>query len=604
MAAEKKKRFPTRLSLLMYFLKGAKRFFVGAVIGAVLIQILALVNPKIIRYTVDSIIGSDPSSLPDWANRLVDRIGGIPYIREHLWVIALAVILVALLRAAVNFLYRVSNSAGAEKLVKRMRDELFRHIEHLPYAWFSENKTGDIIQRCTSDVETIKMFVSEQLTVLLRIVIMVFLALYYMFGIHVKLTLMACIFLPVIVIYSFFFHHSIGDAFRKADEEEGKLSAIAQENLTGVRVVRAFNQEQYERNRFAKQNQSYTDMWVRMMKLMSRFWTSVDFISGIETLIITAMGAYFTVHGQMTAGSFIAYLSYNQLLLWPVRMMGRVIAQMSKAGISIDRLAYIMNAEEEQDDPDAVDVKLEGDIVFDHVRFAYPNNTDGTLRDVSFTIPAGSTLGIIGATGSGKSTMMYLLDRLQELKEGDGTITIGGIDIRKIKRECLRSQIGMVLQEPYLFSRTLEENIRIARPGAKKEDIREASRIASLDETIQHFQKGYNTYVGERGVTLSGGQKQRAAIAQMLIRKPPIMIFDDSLSAVDAETDAHIRQALQANTAGSTVILIAHRLTTLMKADQIIVLDQGRIAEHGTHEELMKQNGIYKQIYDLQIREE
>ena len=388
------------------------------------------------------------------------------------------------------------------------------------------------------------------------------------------------------------------------DEEEGKLSGIAQENLTGVRVVRAFNQENYEKARFEKQNKKYTGMWVTMMRLMARFWTSVDLIAGIETLTMTAMGAYYAVHGTLSAGSYIAYLNYNLLLLWPVRMMGRIISQMSKAGISIDRLAYIMNAEEEQDDPDAADIDLRGDIVFSHVRFAYPNNSEGTLRDVSFTIPEGSTVGIIGATGSGKSTLMYLLDRLQELQENGGSITINGTDIRRIRRESLRRQIGMVLQEPYLFSRTLEENIRIARPKATREDIRQASRIASLDGAIQRFEKGYDTYVGERGVTLSGGQKQRAAIAQMLIRKPPIMIFDDSLSAVDAETDAEIRHSLKENTHGSTVILIAHRLTTLMNADQIIVLDQGKIAEQGTHEELLEKNGIYRKIYDLQFGKE
>lgn len=604
MSGSENKRFPTRTSLVMYFLKGSWRFFIAAVIGAAGMQVMALVNPKIIRYTVDSVIGNAASSLPGWANHLIDRIGGVSYIRAHLWVIALAVIVTAVLKAAFSWIYRVCNASGAETLVERMRNKLFHHIEHLPYSWFSANHTGDIIQRCTSDVDTIKMFVSEQLTILIRIVIMLVLALVYMFQLNVRMSAIACFFLPVIVLYSFFFHHSIGQAFQKMDEEEGKLSGIAQENLTGVRVVRAFNQENYEKARFEKQNKKYTGMWVTMMRLMARFWTSVDLIAGIETLTMTAMGAYYAVHGTLSAGSYIAYLNYNLLLLWPVRMMGRIISQMSKAGISIDRLAYIMNAEEEQDDPDAADIDLRGDIVFSHVRFAYPNNSEGTLRDVSFTIPEGSTVGIIGATGSGKSTLMYLLDRLQELQENGGSITINGTDIRRIRRESLRRQIGMVLQEPYLFSRTLEENIRIARPKATREDIRQASRIASLDGAIQRFEKGYDTYVGERGVTLSGGQKQRAAIAQMLIRKPPIMIFDDSLSAVDAETDAEIRHSLKENTHGSTVILIAHRLTTLMNADQIIVLDQGKIAEQGTHEELLEKNGIYRKIYDLQFGKE
>ncbi len=242
------------------------------------------------------------------------------------------------------------------------------------------------------------------------------------------------------------------------------------------------------------------------------------------------------------------------------------------------------------------------DIVFDHVSFQYENGTSEILEDISFEVKAGTTVGILGGTGSGKSTLMYLLDRLYELKDGEGSITIGGVDIKDIKSDCLRRNIGMVLQEPYLFSRTLEENIAIALPDMDQEKVRLAAKVASLDHAIEHFQEGYQTYVGERGVTLSGGQKQRTAIAQMLISQPPIMVFDDSLSAVDAETDAKIRNALKENVGDSTVILIAQRITTLMNADLILVMDNGKIIERGTHDELIQQDGIYKKIYDLQSR--
>jgi ATP-binding cassette subfamily B protein len=288
------------------------------------------------------------------------------------------------------------------------------------------------------------------------------------------------------------------------------------------------------------------------------------------------------------------------MLMWPIRNLGRVISNLSKAGISIDRLRYIMNSEIEQDLPQAKTPDMSKDIVFDNVSYQYDNGPSEILDHVSFTVKAGSTVGILGGTGSGKSTLMYLLDRLYDLK--DGTISIGGVDIREMKAEWVRQNVGMVLQEPYLFSRSLGENIKIAEPEADIEEIQHAAKIASLDHAVEHFKEGYETFVGERGVTLSGGQKQRAAIAQMLIRKPPIMVFDDSLSAVDAETDAKIRASLKENTGGSTVILIAHRITTLMNADQIIVMDQGKITETGTHEELIAKNGIYKEIYDLQSR--
>ena len=601
---KEKKPYPTRFSLIWHFLRGSKRYFILAIIFALGMQMLALVNPKIIRYTVDTVIGNEKSSLPSWADAIVGHFGGVPWLREHLWAVALAVIVTALCTALVRFLFRWTNQIGAETLVKTIRDDLYEHITGLPYSWFHANHTGDIIQRCTSDVETIKMFLSEQLTSLVRIVVIIVLALYYMFGLHRKLALYSALFIPVIIAYSLFFHSKIGSSFRHADEEEGRLSAIAQENLTGVRVVRAFNKESYERARFEKQNRKYTKMWVSLMRLMAAFFSMSDFVSGLQILLVTALGAYYCVMGQMSAGSYIAFISYNAMLTWPVRQIGRVIAQISKAGISIDRLAYIMNSPVEEDHPDDVTPDMHGDIVFDHVSFKYDETSDGVLHDVSLRIPAGSTLGIIGATGSGKSTLADLLDRLYDLGEGEGRILIGDTDIRHIRRQWLRQNIGMVLQEPYLFSRRLADNIRIARPSSSMDEVRSAARIADLDETVGKFAEGYDTYVGERGVTLSGGQKQRTAIAQMLIRKPPIMIFDDSLSAVDAETDAKIRAALRENTGDSTVILIAHRLSTVMKADQILVLDRGRAVEMGTHEELLQAGGIYRKIYDLQAKED
>ncbi len=594
------RKYPTRLKMVGHFLRGSKRWFFLAVIFACLVSLFELISPKLIAFTVDSVIGDQVPDVTGMVKTLLEAAGGTAYLKGHLGMIALLIMAAAFASALCRYLFRLFNAKGAETLVKTMRDDLFSHILRLPFQWHSENHTGDIIQRCTSDVEQIKMFLSEQLTSLIRILILITLAVWYMFGIHKTLSLTAVAYIVIVVSYSYYFHHKIGDAFEKVDIEEGRLSSIAQENLTGVRVVRAFGRETYEKEWFEKQNAHYTGLWVHLLNILAAFWSSGDLISNLQILVILAMGSALCVRGSLSAGNFIAFISYNSMLIWPTRALGRVISNLSKAGISIDRLMYIMNAEEEKDDDNAAEPPMNGDICFEHVSFRFANANAEALNDIDFTIKAGTTVGILGGTGSGKSTLMYLLDRLYDLPEDSGRITVGGTDIRMIRRNWLRSHIGMVLQEPYLFSRTLEENIRIASQKSDRNEVRRAARIAALDETVGHFAEGYDTYVGERGVTLSGGQKQRTAIAQMLIRKPPVMIFDDSLSAVDAETDARIRRSLQENTAGSTIILISHRITTLMNADDIIVMDQGRVIEHGSHDELMEKNGIYRKIHDLQ----
>lgn len=588
--------------LLLMFLDGSKRFFAVSMISSLVLSAIDLVNPQIIRFTVDTVIGKEKSALPGFANRIVDLIGGVPVLRERLWIIAAAITVFALLSAVFRYIQRLYNTKASETLVETVRNLLFARIERLPFGWHMKNRTGDIIQRCTSDVDTVKEFLSEQLTAILQIVIKVVFSLAVMFSMNAKLALAATLTMPVILLYSAIFGRRIGKHFRECDENEGILSAMAQENLTGVRVVRAFGQEEYERERFGKQNDHYTGLWVRLARLLSAFWGMGDFIAGTQALLIMTLGIVSCVKGGMTSGEFIAFVTYNAMLAWPIRRLGRMISEMSKAGISIDRLNYIMSSEEEKDRDGAGEPDMHGDIVFDDVSFAYEGCPE-LLSHISFTARAGKTVGILGGTGSGKSTLMYLLDRLYELPEdgSGGRITIGGTDIKDIKAAYLRKNIGIVLQEPYLFSRTIAENIGITRPDITMDEIREASAIACLDDTVTGFSEGYDTFVGERGVTLSGGQKQRAAIARMLTEKTPIMIFDDSLSAVDAETDAAIRAGLDRQLGGATVFLISHRTSTLMNSDLILVLDRGRIAEMGRHDELMAiDGGIYRRIYDIQ----
>ena len=585
--------------MILRFLRGSKLLFVTSMLASALAALADMVSPQIVRVAVDHVLGSAPTeTLPGFAVRLIGRAGGVAALREHIWILALTVVAVAVVKAAAQYGYEVSKTAASETLVKTMRDSLFSHIERLPYAWHMKNRTGDIIQRCTSDIDTLKNFLAEQMTNLIRIVILLALSVAFMLGMNPRLTLIAMLPVPVIIGYSLYFHKKIGEAFLACDENEGILSTLAQENLTGVRVVRAFGRERDERDRFEKQNRYYTGLWMKLARPLATFWSVGDVLSGLQILLTVVFGAVFCIRGSMGPGAYIAFLSYCAMMTWPVRMLGRMISEMSKAGVSLDRIRYIMESPEEETSA-GLTPDLSGDIVFDRVSFSYDGGAD-VLHDMSFTVPAGSTLGILGGTGSGKSTLVLLLDKLYELPEGQGSIRIGGTDLREIRTDYLRRNIGMVLQEPFLFSRTIAENIGIHDPELGIDRIRESARAACLDETVMGFARGYDTPVGERGLTLSGGQKQRTAIARTLSQDVPILVFDDSLSAVDAETDAKIRRALQARFGRATVILISHRITTLSKADKILVLDHGRIAEQGTHEELRKAGGLYQHICAIQ----
>ena len=582
-----------KTDLILRYLRRCLGLFSVALVCACLSMVLNAVTPQIIKITVDSILGTEPAALPKALQGVLslDILQSDPI--RALWMAAGAVIVVALLRGLCSYGQRIHLSKGSERFVKGIRDDLYRHIQHLSYAWHTAHSTGEIIQRCTSDVDVIRNFVCNQLVEVVRTVFLIILYLSIMFSMNVKLSLVAVLFIPIVGLSSGVFYKKISSRFQVADEAEGELTTCAQENLTGVRVVRAFGRERYEVDRFNRRNQRFSQLWIRLGKLLSIYWASGTLLTCLQVMVIILVGTVETVHGNMTLGAFLAFITYNEALAWPVRSLGRVLSDMSKAGVSLDRVGYILQAQEEQE-------ATTGDIEFDHVSFGYEGQP--VLRDVSFTIPAGSTFAILGGTGSGKSTLVHLLDRLYDLPEGQGTITIGGVDIRKMNRESLRRQIGLVLQEPFLFSQTIRENISATKPQATEEELRRAAAIACVDEAITEFPDGYETVVGERGVTLSGGQKQRVAIARMLVQQAPIMVFDDSLSAVDAQTDAKIRAALRESLGKSTVILISHRITTLMQADRILVLDGGRAAQLGTHAQLIAQPGIYREIYDIQMR--
>lgn len=574
-----------KINLITRFFNGAKIYFVTAIFASLMMTLLNSLTPQIFKFTIDSVLGSNE----------------YPFLKENLWVMALSIIATALLSGLFMFICRYHTAKAGENFAENMRNALFSHVQKLPMSWHDKNQTGDIIQRCTSDVEVIRNFVVTQLLEVFRTIFLVTVSFGMMMSMNPKLAFIVLGFIPLIVAYSGIFYRLIARRFTDADEAEGALSTVVQENTTGVRVVRAFGREKFEMDRFREKNDAFANLWIKLGTLSGLYWGVGGIITGLLVVTVIVLGAVEAVRGNMTVGAFVAFASYNTTLVWPVRALGRILSDMSKAGVSFERVEYIIGASEENygKSKSSENKDLTYDVRFENVSFAYENGQT-VLKDITFDIPQGTTLGILGGTGSGKSTIAQLLTRFYELSEGS-SIIIGGRNIKDIPLHELRHMVGIVLQEPFLYSRTIKENIISANPDATMEEIREAAKIACVDETIMNFPDGYDTLVGERGVTLSGGQRQRVAIARMLLQKSPIMIFDDSLSAVDSETDSLIRKALKERMKDATVIIISHRITTLMSANKIMVLHQGEISEMGTHHELIGQNGIYRRIYDIQM---
>lgn len=576
---------------------GYKKLFLGAMLATACATLFTVMPPLVVKITVDSVINGEPLDAPAFLTALIERLGGVSVLAQSLWLCGLAVVLAAIGNGVFSYLRGRWTAMGAEELAKRTKDTLYDRLQKFPYEYHVKAKTGDLIQRCTSDVDTIRRFLAMQLVEIARILCVVFFSLSIMMSYHLWFTLLAVCTVPVLFAVSYAFFKNIRKTFTLVDEKEGELQTVLQENLSGVRVVRAFGMQKYESDKFEKKNSEFYNLVVKMINVMAYFWGLTDLLTFVQIGLVLFTGVYLTYTGAISLGTLMVFYSYEGMLIYPVRQLGRILSDMGKMEVSLGRVEEIINTPVETDTPGAVKHPLKGDIVFSHVHFAYEANNP-VLNDLSFTVKPGETIAILGATGSGKSSVMHLLLRLYDY--GEGSVTINGRELRSIKKSHLRERIGLVLQEPFLYSKTVRENIRMAKFDMTDNEMYEVTGVASVHTDIEGFEKGYDTVVGEKGVTLSGGQKQRVAIARTLIKNCDILIFDDSLSAVDTETDAQIRAALKERALDVTTFIISQRITTLMEADRIFVIEDGRLSDAGTHAELIEREGLYKRIWNIQ----
>ncbi len=570
------------------YLKGYRAAFSLAIFSIVIATAMQLATPILIKYAVDSVIGDVPAGNLQF---LTDAFG------KNLLMVVLIIVAINFIRGVFLFLKGVLSSYAAENIAQNMRDSLYRQIQYMTYEHHTKKETGDMIQRCTSDVETIRRFLGVQIVDLGRIIFMVFLSVAIMLTLNVKLTLYAVALIPILFGFSYVFFTKVQKNFLKSDEAEGKLTTVLQENLSGVRVVRAFGREKYEIDKFEDVNQTYRKTTYRLIEILAMFWSSSDLITLIQSGVVLIVGSQMVIAGDLTIGTLIAFITYESMLLWPVKQSGRLLSELGKTTVAIKRVEEIMNEEVEKDSHDEIEPEVVGKIAFENVNFSYPDGKQA-LKNINFTLEQGKTLGILGSTGSGKSTLVHLLQRLYDY---EGSIKIDDVELSHIKKQWIRRKIGLILQEPYLYAKTVKENIGIINRDYGETQIMEAAKTASIHDNILTFKEGYETVIGEKGVSLSGGQKQRVAISRTIIdHDKRILIFDDSLSAVDTETDMKIRRALKKRSKDVTTLIISHRITTLAEADYIIVMDDGEIIQRGSHDDLVKEDGLYKRIWDLQ----
>ena len=581
---------------LLAFMKGYKLIYILAMFSILISQIFTTISPLILRTTIDNILGDEIID-NTIVKSIVSILGGKDFLRERIWIIGLVVIVFAVFRGIFLYFKNTLASKSAENTTKRIRDNLYDHIQRLPYSFHVSSDTGELIQKCTSDVETIRKFLAIQLVEVAGSLFMLIFIILIMLSINTKMTIASVAVLPITFLFSFIFFKKVKRDFTASDEAEARMTTNLQENLTGVRVVKAFSRQVFEIDKFDEKNKDFQLLTFKLIKDLSIYWGLSDFLSMTQVGIVIVFGSYMSYIGELSLGSLVAFVTYINMLIWPVRQMGRTLTDMGKANVSLIRIDEIFAKEIEVLDENKIIFDIKGDIEFKNVSFEYEDEKE-VLSGISFKVNHGKTLALIGPTGSGKSSLVNLLPRLYEYT--GGSILIDGRELNTLDKGFIRKNIGLVLQEPFLYAKTIKENIRLQDPCLKDIRVYDAAKIASIHDDIENFKEGYETVVGERGVSLSGGQKQRMAIARTIINNSPIIIFDDSLSAVDTETDISIRKALKYRHNKATTIIISHRISTVSQADLILVIDKGKIIQEGTHKDLIVEDGLYGRIYKIQ----
>ncbi|MBL6965474.1 MAG: ABC transporter ATP-binding protein [Anaerolineales bacterium] len=521
---------------------------------------------------------------------------------ERLPLLALGFVGLAAVTGAFTFLSGTLAAYTSENIARRLRNFIFDHIQRLSFTYHDQTKTGELIQRATSDIDAVRRFFAEQFIGAGRIFLLFFVNLIALLLLNWELALYSIVVVPFTIVLSIFFFKRVSKVYEKYQEQDAALSNVLQENLTGVRVVKAFARQNFEREKFDSENQEKFQRGRRLLMMHALYWPVSDILTGGQMLAGFVIGALMAIRGEITPGTYLAYAGMVIWIIWPIRNMGRLIVQMSTGMVSFQRVTKIIRQEREPlDTGDYIPQgRVRGEIAFKDVSFAYEDGKP-VLEHISFTCEPGQIIALLGSTGSGKTTLANLLPRFYEYS--GGSILLDGVELNRYPRQFLRSQIGIVEQEPFLFSMSIRDNISYGiNRAVPDEEIIAAANAAAVHDAISQFPKGYDTLVGEKGVTLSGGQKQRTAIARTIIKDPRILILDDATSSVDIETEAEIRSALERLMQNRTTFIIAHRIQSVMIADKIVVLDKGRIIQMGTHEELLQQEGAYQKIFAIQTQ--
>ena len=586
------------IKLFWKILKNNRLTYFLSMISTIFIQIFSGLTPIVIMITVDSIIG-DKEYKYDILEKAVNLIGGRDFLRSHIYILAFVIVILTGISCIFIFLRNYYSNVACENLIYNLKEKMYNKFLNIDIRCLNDYSTGDLIQRSSSDIETVRKLFSTQLVNAFGSIATIILVIIVMSLINLKLAMISISLCIVISFLSYVFYGKIGKIFKETDEAESQLMVFIKEALFNIRVIKAFNREDYILKLFREKNEEFNITQNKFMKTFAKFRAVNDFLTFLQLAIIIVVGGYETISGRMNFGDLIAFVIYINMIIWPIRQMGQLLSDMAKASVSISRIYEVLDLPEEDYEYGIRDVSFSEKIEFKNVSLVINDNT--VLDNISFVINAGESLGVIGSTGSGKSMIVYLLLGLFEATSGE--ILIDGINIKEINKRYLREKISAIMQDSELFNMSILENVKITNDNIDDKSVFNATKVSSIHNEILNFSSKYETIVIDNGGNLSGGQKQRISIARGLLKPFEVLILDDSLSAVDMNTDLKINNALKSMDKKFTSIFISHRISTITNCDNIIVMDGGKIVESGKHNDLIMKNGIYSKINEIQSKE-